>query len=154
MERTHKHKQRKNYIDSKKEETKGWKFISFQLKPNPWQKPTMEMARESSESKHQVRNQSNPNKKDEQTNKCRSELVKHTQPQVVVLFLRMCSPKFKGYPDSRWSGGDTWRKRGNWRCKWWLMMKGFRLIRPAVTDQRLGVSEREWPSESGRGENE
>ena len=154
MERTHKHKQRKNYIDSKNKETKGRKFISFQLKPNPWQKPTVEMARESSESNYQVWNQSNPNKKDEQTNECKSEPIKHTQPQVAVLFSTMRSPKFKGCPDSRWSGGDTWRKRGSWRCKWWPTMKGFRLIRPAVTDQRLGVSKKDWSSESERGESE
>ena len=44
---------------------------------------------------------------------------------------------------TKWSNGKTWRKRGGWRCKWWPAVKGFRLIRPTVTDQRLGLSERE-----------
>ena len=42
------------------------------------------MARESSVSNYQVRNQSNPNEKDEETNKYRSEPVKHTQPQLAI----------------------------------------------------------------------
>ena len=42
------------------------------------------MAQESSVSNYQVRNQPNPNQKDEQTNRCRYEPVKHTQPQLAI----------------------------------------------------------------------
>ena len=42
------------------------------------------MARESLVSNYQVRNKPNPNKKDEQTNKCTSDPVKHTQTQLAI----------------------------------------------------------------------